>query len=126
MPPAAVPVIYPYVHFCAAVLTEKQSRQRVDFPIPIGAFDGNAFQNPLYVFKVGAVNNRLMHVFRNLPLASVYIVVSFVAEKLCGLEVDYIAAIFLPREGMGQRGFVPFAAVVLAAFNSLRHNKNTR
>ncbi len=113
MPPAAVPVIYPYVHFCAAVLTEKQSRQRVDFPIPIGAFDGNAFQNPLYVFKVGAVNNRLMHVFRNLPLASVYIVVSLVAEMLCGLEVDYITAIFLPREDICQGRLVPFVTVIL-------------
>ena len=79
MPFAAVPVIYPYVHFCAAVLTEKQARQRVDFPVPVGAFDGNVLQNPLYVLKVGSVNNRLMHVFRNLPLASVYIVVSLVA-----------------------------------------------
>ena len=27
------------------------------------------FQNPLYGFKVGAVNNRLMHIFGYLPLA---------------------------------------------------------
>ena len=126
MPHAAVPVIYAYVHFCAAVLTEKQARQSVDFPVSVWSLDGGIFQNPLCVFKIDAVDNRSMDIFGNLPLASVYIVVSFVAEKLCGLEVDYIAAIFLPREGMGQRGFVPFAAVVLAAFNSLRHNKNTR
>ncbi len=101
VPFAAVPVIYPYVHFCAAVLTEKQSRQRVDFPVPVWSPDGGIFQNPLYVFKVGAVNNRLMHVFRNLPLASVYMVVSLVAEMLCGLEVDYIAAILLPCQNTG-------------------------
>ena len=34
MPLAAVPVIYADVHFCAAILTEKQARQRVDFPVP--------------------------------------------------------------------------------------------
>ena len=34
---AAVPVIYTNVHFCAAVLTEKQAGQRVDFPVPVGA-----------------------------------------------------------------------------------------
>lgn len=113
MPLAAVPVIYPYVHFCAAVLTEKQARQRVDFPVPVWSLDGRIFQNPLYVFKIGAVDNRFMHVFRNLPLASVYIVVSLVAEMLCGLEVYNIAAILLPREDMGQRGFVPFATLFL-------------
>ena len=113
MPLAAVPVIYPYVHFCAAVLTEKQARQRVDFPVPVGAFDGNVFQNPLYVLKIGAVNNRLMHVFRNLPLASVYIVVSFVPEMLCCLEVDYITAILLSRKDFCQGRLVPFIAVFL-------------
>ena len=113
VPLAAVSVIYADVHFCAAILTEKQARQRVDFPVPVGAFDGNVFQNPLYVLKVGSVNNRLMHVFRNLPLASVYIVVSLVAEMLCCLEVDYITAILLPREDMGQRGFVPLVTVFL-------------
>ena len=51
----------------------------VDFPVPVWSLDGGIFQNPLYVLKVGAVNDRLMHVFRNLPLASVYIVVSLVA-----------------------------------------------
>ena len=96
VPLAAVPVIYPYVHFCAAVLTEKQARQRVDFPVPVWSLNGGIFQNPLYVFKIGAVNNRLMHIFCNLPLASVYIVVSFVAEMLCGLEVYNVAAILLP------------------------------
>ena len=85
----------------------------VDFPVPVGAFDGNVFQNPLYVFKVGAVNNRLMHVFRNLPLASVYIVVSLVAEMLCCLEVDYITAILLSRKDFCQGRLVPFVAVFL-------------
>ena len=60
MPPAAVPVIYAYVHFCAAVLTEKQARQGVDFPVPVWSLDGGIFQNPLYVLKIGAVNNRLI------------------------------------------------------------------
>ena len=32
---------------------------------------------------------------------------------LCSLEVDYIAAILLPREDIGQGGFVPLAAVIL-------------
>ena len=117
MPLAAVPVIYPYVHFCAAVLTEKQARQRVDFPVPVWSLDGGIFQNPLYILKVGAVDNRFMHIFRNLPLASVYIVVSLVTEMFCGLEVYNVAAILLPREDMGQRGFVPFATVFCSPAN---------
>ena len=39
VPLAAVPVIYTNVHFCAAVLTEKQAGKRVDFSVPIGAFE---------------------------------------------------------------------------------------
>ena len=85
----------------------------MDFPVPVGAFDGRIFQNPLYGFKVGAVNNRLMHIFGYLPLAPVYIVVPLVAEVLCGLEVDNITAILLPCEDMGQGGFVPLIAVGL-------------
>ena len=54
-----------------------------------------------------------MDIFGNLPLASVYIVVSFVAEMLCGLEVYNVAAILLPCEDMGQRGFVPLVTVFL-------------
>ena len=82
VPLAAVSVIYADVHFCAAILTEKQARQRVDFPVPVGASDGRVFQNPLCGFKVGAVNNRLMHIFGYLPLAPVYIVVPLVPEIL--------------------------------------------
>ena len=85
----------------------------MDFSVPVGAFDRCVFQNPLHIFKVGAVDNRLMHIFCDVPLASVYIVVSLISEMLCGLEVDYIAAILLPREDMGQRGFVPLVAVIL-------------
>ena len=110
---AAVPVIYANVHFCAAVFTEKQAGQRVDFSVPVGAFDRCVFQNPLHIFKVGAVDNRLMHIFCDVPLASVYIVVSLISEMLCSLEIDYIAAILLPREDMGQRGFVPLVTVIL-------------
>ena len=113
VPLAAVSVIYADVHFCAAIFTEKQARQRVDFPVPVGASDGRVFQNPLCGFKVGAVNNRLMHIFGYLPLAPVYIVVPLVPEMLCSLEVDYIAAILLPREDMGQGDFVPLVAVIL-------------
>ena len=87
---AAVPVIYTNVHFCAAVFTEKQAGQRVDFPVPVGAFDGCVFQNPLYGFKIAAADNRLMHIFCDVPLASVYIVVVLVPEMLCGLEIDNI------------------------------------
>ena len=43
VPRAASPIIYANVHFCAAILTEKQARQRVDFPVPVGAFDGRVF-----------------------------------------------------------------------------------
>ena len=39
--------------------------------------------------------------------------VSLVTEMFCGLEVYNVAAILLPREDMGQRGFVPFATVFL-------------
>lgn len=108
---AAVPVIYANVHFCAAVFTEKQAGQRVDFSVPVGAFDRCVFQNPLHIFKVDAVNNRFMHIFCDVPLASVYIVVSLIPEMLRSLEVDYIAAILLPRKNMGQRGFVPLVTV---------------
>ena len=113
VPLAAVPVIYTNVHFCAAVLTEKQAGQRVDFPVPVGASDGCVFQNPLYGFKIAAADNRLMHIFCDVPLAPVYIVVMFIPEMLCSLEVDYIAAILLPCEDIGQGGFVPLAAAIL-------------
>ena len=39
--------------------------------------------------------------------------VPLVPEMLCSLEVDYIAAILLPREDMGQGDFVPLVAVIL-------------
>ena len=110
---AAIPIIYANVHFCAAVFTEKQAGQRVDFPVPVGAFDGCVFQNPLYGFKIAAADNRLMHIFCDVPLAPVYIVVMFIPEMLCSLEVDHIAAILLPCEDIGQGGFVPLAAVIL-------------
>ena len=54
-----------------------------------------------------------MHIFCDVPLAPVYIVVMFIPEMLCSLEVDYIAAILLPRKDMGQSGFVPLVAVIL-------------
>ena len=102
VPLAAVPVINTNVHFCAAVLTEKQAGQRVDFPVPVGASDGCVFQNPLYGFKIAAADNRLMHIFCDVPLAPVYIVVMFIPEMLCSLEVDYIAAIaLLSGDGAG-------------------------
>ena len=113
VPLAAVSVIYADVHFCAAILTEKQARQRVDFPVPVGASDGCVFQNPLYGFKIAAADNRLMHIFCDVPLAPVYIVVMFIPEMLCSLEVDYIAAILMPCEDIGQGDFVPLAAVIL-------------
>ena len=61
-------------------------------------FDGRVFQNPLYGFKIAAADNRLMHIFCDVPLAPVYIVVMFIPEMLCGLEVDHNAAILLPCE----------------------------
>ena len=54
-----------------------------------------------------------MHIFCDVPLAPVYIVVMLIPEMLCSLEVDYIAAILLPRKDMGQGGFVPLVAVIL-------------
>lgn len=54
-----------------------------------------------------------MHIFCDVPLAPVYIVVMFIPEMLCSLEVDYISAILLPCEDIGQGGFVPLAAVIL-------------
>ena len=85
----------------------------MDFPVPVGAFDGRVFQNTLYGFKIAAADNRLMHIFCDVPLAPVYIVVMFIPEMLCSLEVDYISAILLPCEDIGQGGFVPLAAVIL-------------
>lgn len=61
----------------------------------------------------GAVNNRFMHIFCDMPLTSVYIVVAHIPEMLCSLEIDYIAAILLPREDMGLGGFVPLVTVIL-------------
>ena len=90
MPLAAVPVIYTNVHFCAAVLTEKQAGQRVDFPVPVGAFDGCVFQNPLYGFKIAAADNRLMHIFCDVPLASVYIVVMFILKFVSASCISYL------------------------------------
>ena len=113
MPFAAVPVIYPYVHFAPQSLQKSKPDKGWISPSPFGRLTGAFSKNPLYVLKVGAVDNRLMHIFRNLPLASVYIVVSLVTEMFCGLEVYNVAAILLPREDMGQRGFVPFATVFL-------------
>ena len=37
------------------------------FSVPVGAFDRCVFQNPLHIFKVGAVDNRLMHIFCDVP-----------------------------------------------------------
>ena len=91
----------------------KQAGQRVDFSVPVGAFDGRVFQNTLYGFKIAAADNRLMHIFCDVPLAPVYIVVMFIPEMLCSLEVDYISAILLPCEDIGQGDFVPLAAVIL-------------
>ena len=54
-----------------------------------------------------------MHIFCDVPLTPVYIVVMFISEMLCGLEVDHIAAILLPCEDIGQGDFVPLAAVIL-------------
>ena len=97
---AAVSVIYANVHFCAAVFTEKQAGQRVDFSVPVGAFDRCVFQNPLHIFKVGAVNNRLMHIFCDVPLASVYIVVSLIPKMLCSLEaVSYTHLLEEKKQG---------------------------
>ena len=104
---AAIPIIYANVHFAPQSLQKSKPDKGWISPSPLGAFDGRIFQNPLYGFKVGAVNNRLMHIFGYLPLAPVYIVVPLVAEVLCGLEVDNITAILLPCEDMGQGGFVP-------------------
>ena len=81
MPLAAVPVIYADVHFAPQSLAEKQAGQRVDFPVPVRASDERVFQNPLYGFKVGAVDNRLMHHFRLSAIGSgLPIVVPFVRK----------------------------------------------
>ena len=42
-----------------------------------------------------------MHIFCDVPLASVYIVVVLVPEMLCGLEIDNITTILLPCEYLG-------------------------
>ncbi len=48
---AAVSVIYANVHFCAAVFTEKQTGQRVDFSVPVGAFDRCVLVGSKVVFR---------------------------------------------------------------------------
>ena len=60
------------------------------FPVPVGAFDGCVFQNPLYGFKIAAADNRLMHIFCDVPLAPVYIVVMFIPEMLCKVSLFLI------------------------------------
>ena len=57
-----------------------------------------------------AVCGHLADVYKRQP---VYIVVMFIPEMLCSLEVDYISAILLPCEDIGQGDFVPLAAVIL-------------
>ena len=52
----------------------------MDFPVPVGASDGCVSQNPLYGFKIAAADNRLMHIFCDVPLAPVYIVVAAVNQ----------------------------------------------
>lgn len=54
------------------------------------------FQYPLYIFIGASVDDWLMHIFYNLPLIFIDIVVSFIFVMLFGFEVDYIATILLP------------------------------
>ena len=61
------------VHFCTAIFTIQQARKRVNVAVPVGSFHWRIFKYPLYVFKGGAVNDRLMHVFDYLPFAFVNI-----------------------------------------------------
>ena len=82
-------------------------------PSPLGRLTGAFSKIRCTVSKIAAADNRLMHIFCDVPLAPVYIVVMFIPEMLCSLEVDYIAAILLPCEDIGQGGFVPLAAVIL-------------
>ena len=110
---AAAPVVYAYVHFCPAILTEKQAGQGMNFTVPIGASDRRVFQYALHVFKGIAVNDRLMHIFKYLPLAFVNIVVALVPVMLRGLEVHHVAAILLSCENAGQGRLVPVVAVFL-------------
>src|SRR3712207_5493728 len=115
---AAVPVIYANVHFRPAVLTEKQARQGVDFSVPVWSFDGRIFQYALHGFKGIAVDNRLMHVFKYLPLLFIYIVVALIPVMLRRFEVRHVAAILLSCENAGQGRLVPMIAVFLVQISA--------
>ena len=75
---------------------------------------------PLYVFKGDAVDNRLMHIFDYLPLAFINITGMLIPVMLGGLEIDYIAAILLPCENMGQGSLVPVIPVILIQLSAFR------
>jgi cell division protein FtsW (lipid II flippase) len=112
VPFAVISVVYAYVHFRAAIFTEKQARQWVNISVPVGSFYRRVFKYALHVFKGRAVNYRRVYVLGYVPFAFIDIVISFIPVMLCGFEIDYIAAILLPCEYAGQGCFVPIIAVV--------------
>ena len=61
------------VHFRTAIFTIQQARKRVNVAVPVGSFYRRIFKYPLYVFKGGAVNDRLMYIFDYLSFAFVNI-----------------------------------------------------
>lgn len=90
----------------------------MDFSVPIGASDRRVFQYALHVFKDVAVNDRLMHVFKYLPLVFIHIVVALISVMLRRLEVHHIAAILLSCENAGQGRLVPVVAVFLVQISA--------
>ena len=81
--------------------------QRILENAPVKRPNGDGEIHPLSGFKIAAADNRLMHIFCDVPLTPVYIVVMFISEMLCGLEVDHIAAILqmcIRDRGMVRRG----------------------
>ena len=76
----------------------------------------------LHLFKGGAVDDRLMHVLEYHLLFFRRFKTFLVFEGLgIGLEIDNVAAVFLPREDAGNGGTLPLAGVGLGFLTASAH-----
>jgi hypothetical protein len=102
-----------YVHFRSAVFAVHQPRQGVNVAVPIRSFYRSVFQYTLYVFKGFSVDDRLMHIFKYLPLAPIHIDRVLVPVMGCSFKINHITAVFLSRQNTGQGAFVPVISFFL-------------
>ena len=90
--------------FCAAVPTEKQAGRGWISPSPLGRLTGAFSKIRCTVSKSLRLIIGSCTFFCDVPLAPIYIVVMFIPEMLCSLEVDYIAAGYSCRVRKWERG----------------------